>query len=63
MHAKRRAVGLIVGMIATGTIAAAATAAVSVPLSATTNYAPVKSASSVRVPTTPDVTPFNYFDM
>ncbi len=61
MHAKRRAIGLIIGMMAAGAIAAGATAVIS-ELSATNNYT-VKSASSTKVTTTPDVTAFNHYDM
>jgi hypothetical protein len=61
MHAKRRAIGLIMGMMTAGAIAAGATAVIS-ELSATNNYT-VKSASSTKVTTTPGVTTFSYFDM
>jgi hypothetical protein len=63
MHAKRRAIGLIMGMMAAGAIVAGATATTSGTLSATKNYALVKSASSVRVTTTPDATPDNWYDI
>jgi hypothetical protein len=62
MHAKRRAFGLIVGMMAASAIAAGATATMSVSLSSTSNYTLVKSTSSVRSTTTPGATPLNWYD-
>jgi hypothetical protein len=63
MHAKHRAIGHIIKMMAASAIVAGATATTSVALSATSNYALVKSTATVQSTTTPGATPLNWYDM